>query len=140
MFSKRRTIHANYNMSNDTPFQLNEGTRPLLTAGRFSAQSRIVASCYHTVALPLATHKAFDAWPGLCKNSRPFNQMEQEAEFIRSEIPDVKSIVDNECWLEGERRGHAVDPHDEAIRERVAEIILSGAGAYLRQKRGTDRK
>ena len=66
--------------------------------------------------------------------------MDQEAAFIRSEIPDVKCIVDNECWLEGERRGHAVDPSDEAIRMRVADIILGGAGAYLRQKLGAGGK
>ena len=60
--------------------------------------------------------------------------MDQEAEFIRSEIPDVKSIVNNECWLEGERRGEPVDVHDETIQVRVANIILGGAGAYLRQK------
>jgi hypothetical protein len=63
--------------------------------------------------------------------------MDPEAEFIRSEIADVKSIVNNECWLEGERRGHAVDPQDQAVRERVADIILGGAGAYIRQKHGT---
>ena len=66
--------------------------------------------------------------------------MDQEAEFIRSEIADVRSIVNNECWLEAERRGHAVDAHDEAVQGRVADIILGGVGAYLRQKRGTDGK
>jgi len=60
--------------------------------------------------------------------------MDQESEFIRSEIADVKRIVNNECWLEAERRGHPVDPHDETIRKRVADIILNGAGAYLRKK------
>ena len=63
--------------------------------------------------------------------------MDEESEFIRSEIPDVKNIVDNECWLEGERRGHPVEPQDEAVRQRVVDIILGGAGAYLRQKRST---
>jgi len=60
--------------------------------------------------------------------------MNPETEIIRSEIADIKSIVENECWLEGERRGRPVDPHDETIRMRVAQIILGGAGAYLRQK------
>ena len=60
--------------------------------------------------------------------------MNPESEFIRSELPDVKSIVDNECWLEGERRGAPVDAHDEKIQTRVAQIILGGAGAYLRRK------
>ena len=66
--------------------------------------------------------------------------MDEEVEFIRSEIPDVKNIVNTECWLEGERRGHPVDVHDEAIQERVADIILGGAGAYLRQKHGPNDK
>ena len=60
--------------------------------------------------------------------------MDEDAKIIRAEIPDVKTIVDNECWLEGERRGHSVDVHDDTIRERVADIILGGAGAYLREK------
>jgi len=64
--------------------------------------------------------------------------LDNEAEFIRSEIPDVKAIVNNECWLEGERRGQPVDPRDETVRERVADIIFSGAGAYFRQKRATN--
>jgi len=34
--------------------------------------------------------------------------------------------------------GHAVEPQDETVRQRVADIILGGAGAYLRQKRSTD--
>lgn len=66
--------------------------------------------------------------------------MDEEAEFIRSEIPDVKSIVNTECWLEGERRGGPVDAHDQTIQERVADIILGGAGAYLRQKHNSDGK
>jgi hypothetical protein len=60
--------------------------------------------------------------------------MNPESEFIRTEIPDVKNIVENECWLEGERRGKPVTASDETVRERVAEIILGGAGAYLREK------
>ena len=60
--------------------------------------------------------------------------MNPESEFIRTEIPDVKRIVENECWLEGERRGEPVDAHDKTISERVAQIILKGAGAYLRKK------
>jgi hypothetical protein len=58
-----------------------------------------------------------------------------ETEFIRSEIPDVARIVKNECWLEGERRGCPVGPQDEVVRRRVADIILEGAGAYIREVR-----
>jgi hypothetical protein len=59
--------------------------------------------------------------------------MSSESEFIRAEIPDIEKIVRNECWLEGERRGCPVLPTDDVIRRRVADIILGGAGAYLRQ-------
>ena len=63
--------------------------------------------------------------------------MDRESEIIRAEIPDVEVIVRNECWLEGERRGQAVDRSDDAIRERVADIILGGVGADLRKKHGS---
>jgi hypothetical protein len=61
--------------------------------------------------------------------------MSSESEFILDELPDVASIIQNECWLEGQRRGCAVDPSDDFIRRRVAEIILSGAGEYMRRIR-----
>lgn len=60
--------------------------------------------------------------------------MSSESEIILAEIPDVAAIVQNECWLEGERRGCPVDPGDEVVRRRVVEIILGGAGAYLRKR------
>jgi len=60
--------------------------------------------------------------------------MDDEAELIRSEIPDVENIVLHECWREGERRGYMVDRHDLEVQKRVADIILNGAGASLRRK------
>ncbi len=59
--------------------------------------------------------------------------MSPEAEFIEAEIPEVRRIVEDECWLEGERRGSPVDPRDEIVQQRVADIILSGVGSQLRQ-------
>jgi hypothetical protein len=59
--------------------------------------------------------------------------MSPESEFIQMEIPEIAQIFRDECWLEGERRGTAVDPKDEVVQSRVAEIILSGVGARLRQ-------
>jgi hypothetical protein len=58
--------------------------------------------------------------------------MNPEVEIIRAEIPDVARIVSDECWLEGERRGHPVSPHDVVVQRRVADIILARAGAMLR--------
>ena len=65
--------------------------------------------------------------------------MDEEAEFIRSEIPDVASIVRQECWLEGERRGGAVDPSDISVQKRVADIILDGVGAQIRERHRSHR-
>ena len=58
----------------------------------------------------------------------------EEAEFIRTEIPEVAAILRQECWLEGERRGRLVDPHDPEMQLRVADIILAGAGAKIRER------
>ncbi len=65
--------------------------------------------------------------------------MDKESEFIRSEIPAVENIIRTECWLEGERRGVPVDPSDNVIQVRVADIILDGAGAHLRKLRGESK-
>lgn len=58
--------------------------------------------------------------------------MSSMSEWIREELPEVERIVRDECWLEGERRGCPVPPSDPAIRMRVADIILAGAGAEIR--------
>jgi hypothetical protein len=50
--------------------------------------------------------------------------MPLELDFIRAEILEVRVIVADECWLEGERRSEPVDPGDEVIQKRVADIIL----------------
>ena len=59
--------------------------------------------------------------------------MSSESEFIYRELPDIAKIVENECWHEAQRRGCPVDPHDDVIRQRVADIILQGAGEHLRR-------
>lgn len=66
--------------------------------------------------------------------------MSSMSEFIRDELPEVEQIVRDECWLEGERRGCPVPPSDPAIRIRVADIILNGAGAEIRRRRSRLRK
>ena len=60
--------------------------------------------------------------------------MNTESELIREELSEVAQIVRDECWLEGERRGGPVPPHDPAIRVRVADIILDGAGEEIRRR------
>jgi hypothetical protein len=59
--------------------------------------------------------------------------MNHEDEIIRAELRDIAKIVADECWLEAERRGVPVDPSDSVVQSRVAEIILSGAGARIRR-------
>lgn len=40
------------------------------------------------------------------------------------EIPVIQKIIQDETWLEGERRGCSVAPTDRVVRERVCEVIL----------------
>lgn len=50
------------------------------------------------------------------------------------ERPTLEKIVRDECWLEGERRGCAVDPDDPIVSARVAEIIRASDHAGIPQK------
>ncbi len=36
----------------------------------------------------------------------------------------IRKIIADETWLEGERRGCAVLPHDPVVRENVCRVIL----------------
>ncbi len=58
----------------------------------------------------------------------------QNSEIIIAELADIKIIIDRECWLEGERRGREVSKNDPFIQNKISEIILNGAGLYLREK------
>lgn len=40
------------------------------------------------------------------------------------ELPVIQKIIQDETWLEGERRGCHVRSDDLVVRERVCEIIL----------------
>jgi len=63
--------------------------------------------------------------------------MKDSSELIRAEIGDIKAIVKAACAMEAAHRGGApVDPHEMAVQVRVADIILGGVGAYLRQAHG----
>lgn len=50
---------------------------------------------------------------------------------VPRQLPVIKKIIDDETWLEGERRGCYVPPTDPVVRERVCEVILR-IGAQLR--------
>lgn len=48
------------------------------------------------------------------------------------ELPVIQKIIQDETWLEGERRGCHVHSDDHVVRERVCEIILR-IGQQLRE-------
>lgn len=47
-----------------------------------------------------------------------------KSRFIQAETVLVKKIIEDETWLEGERRHEAIDPNDIAVKMKVIEICL----------------
>jgi hypothetical protein len=47
------------------------------------------------------------------------------------ELRSIQKIINDETWLEGERRGHAVDPRDPVVVASVCAIVMR-IGAELR--------
>lgn len=43
---------------------------------------------------------------------------------VSRELPIIRKIIEDETWLEAERRGCHVRPDDHVVRERVCEILL----------------
>ena len=60
------------------------------------------------------------------------NQLMSAIEVILAELSKVEKISASETWLASKRVGYPVDPHSPEIQARVAEIILSRTGEYLR--------
>lgn len=54
------------------------------------------------------------------------------ADGTRYEMPMIEKIIENECWLEGERRGEPVNRKDPVVINTVADIILNGEGKRMR--------
>lgn len=44
--------------------------------------------------------------------------------IVSGELLVIRKIIDDETWLEGERRGCCVSRDDPAVRESVCAIIL----------------
>jgi len=44
--------------------------------------------------------------------------------IVTRELPLIRKIVEDETWLEGERRGCPVSPHDPVVCEKVCAVIL----------------
>ena len=51
----------------------------------------------------------------------------------RAQLPLIAKIIDDETWLEGERRGAPVLRHDPVVLERVCAIVLE-IGGSLRER------
>ncbi len=45
-------------------------------------------------------------------------------EVILREIPAIHKIIQDETWLEGERRGCYVPDNDAVVQENVCDIVL----------------
>jgi hypothetical protein len=44
--------------------------------------------------------------------------------ITQGELPVIHQIIEDETWLEGERRGHWVSSSDPVVRENVCRIVL----------------
>jgi len=52
---------------------------------------------------------------------------------LRRQLPVIQKVIQDETWLEAERRGCPVSPQDPAVRENVCQVILR-IGRELREK------
>ena len=51
--------------------------------------------------------------------------------IVVRQLPVIHKIISDETWLEGERRGCPVSPHDPVVREKVCLVVLR-VGQHLR--------
>src|SRR5258707_6883468 len=51
--------------------------------------------------------------------------------IIRRELHVIRKIIQDETWLEGERRGCPVSPHDSIVQERVCSVVLDRKSTRL---------
>ena len=51
--------------------------------------------------------------------------------IVRRQLPFIARIIQDETWLEAERRGHFVPPDDPVVRANVGAVVLR-VGAELR--------
>ncbi len=55
---------------------------------------------------------------------------------VQRQFPVIVKIIQDETWLEGERRGLAVSPHDPTVVENVCQVVLR-VGCELRERFST---
>jgi hypothetical protein len=65
-----------------------------------------------------------------------FNMTPHHDPVLFRQLPVIQKIIDDETWLEGERRGHTVSADDVVVRERVCEIVLRVGGSYASHSSG----
>jgi len=63
---------------------------------------------------------------------RPDPTMRPLDPVVFSELPLIQKIIEDETWLEGERRRSWVSPEDPVVRENVCRVILR-IGRELRE-------
>jgi hypothetical protein len=51
--------------------------------------------------------------------------------IVVRQLPVINKIIQDETWLEGERRGRHVAPDDPVVRDNVCQVILR-VGQQLR--------
>ena len=44
--------------------------------------------------------------------------------IVIRQLPVISKIIEDETWLEGERRGRPVSPNDPVVREKVCCVVL----------------
>jgi hypothetical protein len=58
--------------------------------------------------------------------------MSQPESIVLLQLPAIDRIIQDETWLEAERRGCPVDADDSTVRENVCRVVLR-IGAQLRE-------
>ena len=83
--------------------------------------------------MALRRHRA--VWHSRCLSDGVFFLvMPSELEpTLRRQLPVIQKVIQDETWLEAERRGCPVSPQDPAVRENVCQVILR-IGRELREK------
>jgi hypothetical protein len=61
--------------------------------------------------------------------------MDSQDPILSRELPMIQKIIQDETWLEGERRGCQVHSDDRVVREHVCEVVLR-VGQQLRDAAG----
>ena len=75
------------------------------------------------------------AWHSQCLSDVIFFRVmsSQIEPTLLRQLPVIQKIIQDETWLEAERRGCPVSAQDPAVRENVCQVILR-IGRELREK------